>query len=252
MTCDLKSFSAYINELLEASLFQDVALNGLQVEGKSHIKRMATAVSASLNVIQKAVDIKADLLLTHHGLFLKGRDMVVTRTLRSKLKLLLQHDISLISHHLPLDAHREFGNNWAAARALGWTNLEPFGLMQGRYIGVKGRFPGVTREEFQEKLQVFYGQKAHWVNGGNEWVESAALISGGSYKSITAAAIEGVDCFITGNFDEPAWHDAKEEKINFYALGHAATEKIGVQMLGEHLHQKFGVAHTFIDEENPF
>lgn len=247
MGCDLKSFCAYCDELLQPSLFQDMAVNGLQVEGKREIKRICTAVSASVHVIEQAVKMQADLLLTHHGLFLKGRDAVVRRALRDKLKLLLQNDMSLVSYHLPLDGHELFGNNWPAARALGWTNLESFSG-----VGVKGRVPSMPRADFQKTLEKLYGQKAQVVEGGKEIISRVALISGGAYKWIDAAVDAGVDCFVTGNVDEPAWHMAKEGKINFYALGHAATEKIGVQLLGEHLSERFGVEHVFVDEENPF
>jgi len=252
MECDLKNICAFLKDFLQIDLFQDMAYNGLQVEGKKQVVNIATAVSASLSVIKKAVDLKVDLLLVHHGLILKGKEAPITLAMKEKLKLLLHHEINLLAYHLPVDAHQECGNNWAAAAALGWQNLQPFGTFLGKQIGVKGEFLRMSREQFREQLEDFYGHPAHLAPGGHEEVSSAALVSGGSYKLIHEAADNGVDCFVTGNFDEPVWHDAVERKINFFALGHAATEKIGIRLLGEKLHREFHLTHTFIDEHNPF
>jgi dinuclear metal center YbgI/SA1388 family protein len=254
MGCNLKNFSSYLNELLQAGEFEDVAVNGIQVEGKAKISRMAVAVSASLDVIKQACSKKVDLLLVHHGLFFKekGKELPIAGTLKEKLKLLLTHNISLVAYHLPLDAHVQFGNNWGAARALGFKNLAPFGIYQGKAIGVKGAFKACPRAEFQKKLEKFYGQKAHTALGGKEIISSCALVSGGAHKLVYEAALAGVDAYVTGSFDEPIWHAAFEEKINFFALGHAATEKIGVKLLGAHLEDHFDLDVIFIDEPNPF
>lgn len=252
MPCQLKTFSHYIDSLLEPAAFQDVAINGIQVQGKKTIRHLATAVTASLNSIRKAVEIGADCLLVHHGLFLKGKDVVIAASLKNCLALLLAYDITLIAHHLPLDAHRELGNNWAAAKLLGWTELEPFGHHLGMVIGVKGIVPSKSRATFQKELEYFYGQKAQCVLSGPKVIKSAALISGGAHKWITEAVDNEVDCFVTGTTDEPIWHIAHQDKINFFALGHYATEQIGVQLLGNYLAEEFSLQHTFIREMNPF
>ena len=253
MDCNLKNFTSYLHELLQVDTFKsDKALNGIQVEGKEKISSIATAVSSSLHVIKKAVELKSDLLLVHHGLLWKGTELAIEGTVKEKLKLLLQNDMSLFGYHLPLDAHTEFGNNWAAAKALGWTHLEPFGTSDYPAIGVKASFSACTRREFQKTLEKFYGQKAHEAPGGKDVVSSCVIVSGAAHKLIYDAVKSGVDCFVTGSFDEPIWHAAFEEHINFFAFGHAATEKIGVKLIGAHLEEKFHVKHTFIDEINPF
>ena len=135
---------------------------------------------------------------------------------------------------------------------LGWESLEPFGLYKGIPIGVKGVFAPQNLESFVKKLEHYYGHSAYLAPGGNSLVKSAALISGGAYRSLGEASAAGVDCFITGNFDEPAWHQALEEKINFLALGHSHTEKIGPKSLVKYIREKFSLPCTFIDIENPF
>lgn len=247
----LQELCRYLNDLMQTSLFADYCVNGMQIEGKQQIKRIATGVTASLETVQAAAKLHADVLLVHHGMFWNRDTHVIAGTKRHKIDLLFKHDISLLAYHLPLDAHREFGNNWKAARDMGWTDLEPF-IVGGLSIGVKGIFPKVERERFMQKLEEYYKHPAASALGGKEKVSSAALVSGGAYKYITDAVAAGVDCFITGNFDEPVWHQAFEEKINFFAMGHSATERIGPRALGEHLQQKFGLEHHFIDSENPF
>jgi dinuclear metal center YbgI/SA1388 family protein len=247
------AFCQYLRDFLQVKLFtNDFCPNGLQVEGKEEISTFVTAVSASLSTIEAAVDAGADALVVHHGLFWKGDDPSIRGSKKRKLQLLLDHEISLYGFHLPLDAHPEVGNNWKAARDLGWANLSPFGEANGTMIGVKGYFPEVSIQNFVSHLEGYYEHNAHVALGGKNTIRSAALISGGGHKSILQAVKEGVDCFITGSFDEPIWHIAHEEGIHFIALGHAATEKIGPQALGDHLGHRFGIPHTFLDLPNPF
>lgn len=252
MHCLLKSFSHYIDQLLSVSSFADGCINGIQVEGKSSIAHVATSVSATLKSIQKAKRIGADVLIVHHGLFLKGKDLVIQDSMREKLKILLEENITLLTYHLPLDAHMELGNNWPAAKLLDFFDLEPFGLFGGKYIGVKGRCAPTTAALLKKKLEHFYGRKADVALFGPKNIETFALVSGSGHKLLMDAVHDEVDCLITGTSDEPVWFQAREEKIHFYALGHSATEKLGVQLLGEHLAEEFELKHTFIDDDNQF
>lgn len=242
----------YVDEFLEVAKFQDVCLNGIQVEGKHKIQKIFTAVTASLFVIEQAKKLHADALFVHHGLFIKGMNLLLQGTLRKKIAILLENGINLFGYHLPLDAHKEVGNNWAAARHLGMSDLEPFGYYQGNFIGVKGDLPKLSRKTVLQRCQKLYGKPSGMVLGGKERVHSCALISGHAHKSIQEAIEEKLDCFITGTNDEPIWHLAREEKINFFSFGHAATERIGIELLGKHLAQRFNLEVRHINEPNPF
>jgi len=248
----LQDLSLYLNDLLQVNRLNDFCINGLQVEGKTPITKVATAVSASLDTIENAVKLGAQALVVHHGLFWNQDSHALVGVKLKKIKLLLDHGISLFGYHLPLDMHQEVGNNWKAARDLGWKDLEPFGEFNGIKIGVKGTFSSRPRETFVAELEQYYGSRCHLAPGGKDSVQSAALISGGAYKSLSEAVANGVDCFITGNFDEPAWNVAFEEKINFLALGHTATEKVGPKALASAIGQHFGIECQFIDTANPF
>lgn len=242
----------YLNTYLHVPLIEDYCPNGIQVEGRGEIKKIGTAVSANLRTLEKAAEEGVQALIVHHGLFWNRDPYPIVGTKRAKIELLLKEGISLFAYHLPLDAHQEVGNNWQAARALGWENLEPFGPYNGTIIGVKGTFRSRPIKTFVEEVEAYYAHPATLALGGKERVSSAALISGGAYKELVAAARAGVECYITGNFDEPAWGIAFEEKINFLALGHTATEKIGPKALAQHIQEKFSVPCSFIEEENPF
>lgn len=249
---NLLDLSNQLNEFLQISLFSDACPNGIQVEGDEKVMTAATAVSCSMHVIKEAVSRDVNLLIVHHGIFWNRDNPIISGVKKEKLKLLLSSGISLAAYHLPLDAHREVGNNWKAAFDLGWSDLEPFFAVNGQFIGVKGSFKPVGVDEFQSSLEKYYGQKATVALGGKKIVQSAALISGGAYKQIGDAAKNGLDCFITGNFDEPAWHDAHEYGINFFSLGHASTEKVGVRALADYLTSVHRLKTSFIDEFNPF
>jgi dinuclear metal center YbgI/SA1388 family protein len=248
----LNELCADLDLLLPSKGIVDYCPNGLQVEGKQSILRLATAVSASLETIEAAIRQGIDALIVHHGIFWKGDSYVIRGVKKEKLNLLMQHGISLIAYHLPLDLHQSLGNNWKAAMDLGWGELQPFGFMNGVAIGVKGIIPSESREQVKSKLERYYGHSAACAFGGKERIESLALISGGSYRSLIDAASEGVDAFITGNFDEPVWHQAFEEKVNFFALGHSATERVGPIALGKYLEKQYSIPCDFLDINNPF
>jgi dinuclear metal center YbgI/SA1388 family protein len=248
----LKELCRYLNDFLPSHDVSDYCLNGLQIEGKSHINQLATAVSASLETIEAAVEHHVDVLIVHHGLFWQRDSYAIQGVKRKKIALLLDQGISLLAYHLPLDMHPQVGNNWKAAQDLGWADIQPFAYMDKVPIGVKGKFAPCTREEFKQRLEQYYQHPAVCAWGGAAHIQSAALVSGGAYKSLLEAAQEGVDAFITGNYDEPAWYQAQEEGINFLALGHAATERVGPLALAKHLEQMFHLPCRFLDIKNPF
>lgn len=243
----LSDFVEYLNRYLNRSLFEDFCPNGLQIEGKRRIEKAATAVSVTLETLERAADEGVDALVVHHGLFWNRDPYPLIGVKAKKIKLLLEKEISLLAYHLPLDAHPEIGNNWKAAKEMGWKELEPFGT-----IGVKGSFSEKPVGELVAQLESYYNHPAIQALGGKKMVQTAALISGGAYKELAAAAKEGVDCYITGNFDEPAWGVAFEEKIHFLALGHAATERIGPKALADHIQSQLKIKCQFLDIPNPF
>jgi dinuclear metal center YbgI/SA1388 family protein len=248
----LKELRQHLQRLYPENGIADYAPNGLQVEGKQEVLRVATAVTSSLSTIRAAADLHADALIVHHGLFWQKDSYIIEGAKQLKLSLLLKHGISLFGYHLPMDLHPDIGNNWKAAKEMGWKDCSPFGWMNGVPIGVKGRLESCTPQQFRQRLEEYYQHPAACALGGPGQVKTAALISGGAHKSLLEASREGIDAFVTGSFDEPAWHQAFEEGVHFYALGHSATERVGPRALAAHLQQALQVPCDFIDTENPF
>lgn len=248
----LHTLCQYLERVLPSNGVVDYGPNGLQVEGKDSIKKMATAVTASLATIEAAVEMGVDALIVHHGLFWNKESMVITESKKKKLVLLLQHNISLFAYHLPLDMHPQVGNNWKAAQEMGWTNLQPFCMISGGPIGVKGELSSIARDDFKAELEKYYQHEAVCALGGKKHIKTVALVSGGAHRNIANAIQEGVDAYVTGSFDEPTWHQALEGEINFFALGHSATERVGPKALAQLIETELSVPCAFIDTKNPF
>lgn len=226
----------------------EFGLNGLQVEGRKEVRNIATAVTASYEIIRRAQQEQIDALIVHHGLFWKGELNPVIGSRYRRLQALVQSGINLFAYHLPMDAHREIGNNWLAAKELGWSELMPF-----RDVGVIGKRKESSLADFVTELELYYGQPSRVAYGNSSNpVQSVALISGGAHRELEAAARAGCDAFVTGSADEPVWHLAKEEGIHFIAMGHAATERIGPRALATWLRERLPLPVVFFDEDNPF
>jgi dinuclear metal center YbgI/SA1388 family protein len=247
-----RELESYLAEYLAVSRFNDSSLNGLQVEGRPEVRRIAVAVSACSEVFRKAAAGGADALIVHHGLFWKEEwPKPVAGVLRERLKVLLDAECSLFAYHLPLDAHPGVGNNAVAARALGLTDLDPFADYHGALIGWRGRFlKPIRREAFVEKLEAYYGHHAHVVPAGPERVVTAGIVSGGAAREAEAAVALGLDAYVTGERGAPATYLCREAGVTFAALGHYATERVGVRALAAHLEEKFRLETVFIEVEN--
>ncbi|HRN18162.1 MAG TPA: Nif3-like dinuclear metal center hexameric protein [Trueperaceae bacterium] len=239
---------AWLDEYLDTSGFAaaDASLNGLQVEGSSKVTKVALAVDAAMNTFEQAATKGADMLIVHHGLFW-GRPEAITGMHRARVKFLLDHDINLYASHLPLDAHREVGNNWGLARELEMQELQPFGLHRGLAIGVKGEFaePKSLRA-LAEEIEAKLGEQVLVHAGGPDPVASLGIVSGGAAWDLVAAAEEGLDAFLTGEPRHEVFYHAFERGINGMFGGHYMTETVGVNLLGRQLKERFGLEVEFI------
>lgn len=242
-----RDLEAYIAELLAVAKFNDYAPNGLQIEGNKQISRIATAVSASLEVIQQAKDFNADALLVHHGYFWKGESAVICGLKKNRIASLINQDINLYAYHLPLDDFPLWGNNASIAHRLGLTVAGKVDLV---WCGALTN--PMTYAQLLTNLRDVYGQQVQGIMAHQSPIKHVAWCSGAAYDYFEKIIEQGIDAFITGEFSERTYHLAKESKINFFAAGHHATEKDGINLLGKHLADKFNLQHLFIDEDNPF
>ena len=242
----------YSDTLLNSAAFQDYCPNGLQVEGRSEVRRLVSGVTASQALVDAAGLQGADVLLVHHGYFWKGEDARIVGMKRRRLAGLLAANMSLLAYHLPLDAHPEFGNNAQLARVLGFPIDGWFGDGRGPALACHGTLSAaVPAAECLERIARQLGRVPQFVSGGAHPIRRIGWCTGAAQSYIEAAAALGLDAFISGEISEPTVHVARECGVHYFAAGHHATERYGVRALGEHLAQRFGVEHTFLDLDSP-
>ncbi|MFI0399730.1 MAG: Nif3-like dinuclear metal center hexameric protein [Thiolinea sp.] len=239
----------YLNGLLNVSKFKDYAPNGLQVEGRQEIHKIVTGVTACQALLEVAVEQGADAILVHHGYFWRGDNPVVRGMHQRRLATLLKNELNLFAYHLPLDAHPELGNNVQLAKRLGLT-VESVLNEQG--VGNIGSLAEpMSLVDFGEKLEQILKRKPLLVSGGTHKIQRIAWCTGGAQGYIQEALAFGVDAYLSGEISEHTTHSARENNLHYIAAGHHATERYGVQALGEHLAAQFAVECRFVEIDNP-
>lgn len=249
------SLLQYLNKLLMPELFDDYGPNGLQVEGKCDIKRVAFAVSATRDSIDKALAWRADALIVHHGIFWRHQGArPVTGPWGERVKQCVKNDLNLIAYHLPLDAHPEVGNAVALGKEIGLSTLEPFGLYKKQPLGAKGTFSTpLTAQDLKHKLQKVLNHNIILATPDeNKPVKTMGIITGGANNEWTHAMNDKLDAYLTGEISEYNWHDCIEAGLHFFAGGHHATEKFGIQSLMQKMKKDLPLLEVqFFDSENP-
>lgn len=239
-----------LQQWLEPGRFKDYGPNGLQVEGREDVRHLVCGVTASLALIEAAIAARADMILVHHGLFWRGQDGCVTGWMKARLERLLAHQINLYAYHLPLDAHAELGNNAQWGRRQGWQADARFGDQE---LGFLGDLPPAQQSLAALVAQLVQsgGRAVTAIAGDGRPLRRVAWCSGGAQGYFEAAIAAGADVFVTGEISEPQAHYAAETGVAFIAAGHHASERYGVQALGEKLAAELGMSQQFIDIPNP-
>ena len=241
----------YLSKYLKTDEFTDYCPNGLQVEGKSNIKKIITAVSASIELFNKAIEQNADAILVHHGIIWNYERPVYKGSYRERVKTLLDNNINLFAFHLPLDAHPIVGNNAQLAKFLGLKSVKPFGDHKGQIIGFKGKINKITKEKFFKLIEGIVKRELLVFPYGPIYIQNVGVVSGGAQKEFSQAITENLDAYITGEVSEHIMYLSQEEKVHYISAGHYATEQFGVKALGNHLKFKFKIDVEFIDIPNP-
>jgi len=245
----LNELRDYNASLLQTGSFKDYCPNGLQVEGRAEVRRIATGVTASQFVLDAAIAWGADAILVHHGYFWRNEDATITGIRKRRIAELLRNDVSLLAYHLPLDAHPELGNNAQLGKLLELATQCRFGEQDMACFGelaspqALAQFAAWIGGRLQRVPQV--------IGDGAKSIRRVAWCSGSAQGYFEAAIALGADAFVTGEISEQSFHLAQESGVAFIAAGHHATERPGIQALGEHLAARFGLEHRFFDQDNP-
>jgi len=252
MSVPLSLLVAEANRLLQPENFQDYCPNGLQVEGRQTVSKLVSGVTASLALIDAAIEREADAILVHHGYFWRGEDPCISGMKGQRIRRLLQADISLLAYHLPLDAHPTLGNNAQLAERLGLLvegGLQPEATFP---IGNYGRCARtLSAAEFAGQVEQSLGRKVLLEAVGDRPIERVAWCTGGAQGYLAQAAALGVDCYLTGEVSEQTIHEARELGLHFIAAGHHATERYGAPAVAGQLAADLGIEHEFVDIDNP-
>ena len=239
----------HLEELLQVSNFEDYCPNGLQVEGRPTVARLTVAVTASLAVVEAARAADSDALLVHHGYFWKGEDPRIVGPKRARLAGLLGAGINLLAYHLPLDRHPELGNNARLGAVLGLPVTGtggPTGLIAWADLDASR-----DADWLAGLLAARLDREPLLVGDLARPIRRLAWCTGGAQDYLAAAVALGADAFVSGEISERTTHEARERGVIYAAAGHHATERFGVQALGEHLRGTFGLDVRFVDDPNP-
>ena len=244
------------NTLLQPERFRDYGPNGLQVEGAAQITKIVSGVTASRALIEAAIAVGADAIFVHHGLFWRGQDGCVTGWMKQRLALLLAANVNLFAYHLPLDAHPELGNNAQLGLKLGMTATDSpagrFGEQGLGFLGVRsdgGSFDSAPA--LAKHIENVLKRPVALVSNESTAISRIAWCTGGAQSYFEAAIAAGAQAFITGEISEPQAHYARECGVAYLACGHHATERYGAPAVAAHVAKQFGLAHEFIDIDNP-
>jgi len=242
----INDLSDYLNQLLQPERFSDYCPNGLQVEGKHEINKIVTGVTASMAFLQAAMQANADAVLVHHGYFWRGEALPITGIKKQRIHFLLQNEINLFVFHLPLDMHPELGNNVMLAKQLGlevtkWAEM----------LALAELNQPQTLKSIAELVEKELGRKPQVIGDLTSSVKCIALCTGAAQGYIEQAHAANADVYLSGEISEQTVHVARETGMSYISAGHHATERYGIQALGEHLANKFGIKHEFIDIDNP-
>ncbi|HBI22097.1 MAG TPA: Nif3-like dinuclear metal center hexameric protein [Legionella sp.] len=246
------ALTTYLHDHLACDRYTDYAPNGLQVEGRIDIKRICTAVTASYDVIIEAIAWHADALLVHHGYFWRGEEAVITGMKRRRIGQLLTHDLNLYAYHLPLDCHADLGNNACLGQLFALQNIQahPVGHTPALLWSGQLAHP-MSACAFSDDLSKKLQREPLCISGTEKPIQRVAWCSGGAQDYIVDAHRLGVDAYISGEISERTYYQAQELGLHYFACGHHATERLGIQALGKHLLERFDVQHRFIDSNNP-
>ncbi|MBM3326782.1 MAG: Nif3-like dinuclear metal center hexameric protein [Calditrichaeota bacterium] len=252
---ELNELTAYLADFLNITAYEDYCPNGVQIEGRSQVKRLVTGVSASERLFTGAVKRNADAVLVHHGLFWKNTPQPLTLTgiIRTRVKILLARDINLLGYHLPLDGHPTLGNNVLIAKALGLQDVRQVAIegLKTPLMAVGTLKHTVPFEAFNRWANEIIGASNPTLQLGRTQIQNVAVISGAGSGHWRDAAEAGADVLVTGEAREDVVRAAEEVGLNLCACGHYNTEKWGVRALGEHLAAAFGLEAEFVDIPNP-
>lgn len=253
MAISLNVFAQFLDRTLDCDAFRDVSNNGLQIESAGRVSRVVAGVDASLRLFEEAVRQGADAVICHHGLSWGDSLKRITGLNHRLVSFALSHGLAVYAAHLPLDAHRRYGNNAQLCKALGLTRLKPAFIYHGNTIGFVGETPAnLPLSAFCERVRKAVSPNIHVLSFGARQIRRVGVVSGGAGDMVDQAADLGVDVFLTGEATLQGYNLAENLRQNVVFAGHYATETFGVRALAALVSTRLKIPSSFVDFQIPF
>lgn len=242
----------FCDDYLNIHNFKDFknAYNGLEFENSGTISKIGSAVDCNLLTIEQAIKEGIDFLIVHHGMFW-GPTAPITNILHQKYKLLCDNNIAVYSSHLPLDCHKDIGNNISVAKALD-LKLEKYVMLDPEFeFHAPVCSSNFSIKELSDRINtLFLGTK--FIQFGPKEPGQILICTGSIGHSIRELSKLGIGTLITGEIQQHMFGFAYENRLNVFVCGHYATETFGVQNLSNILAEKFSLPSTFLPENCEF
>jgi dinuclear metal center YbgI/SA1388 family protein len=249
----LSVIAAHLDQLLRTREIPDypAALNGVQLENRGEIVKVAAAVDFSRRVVEQTVAAGANLLLVHHGMFWGGLRPIIGQ-LYDRVAPLVRHDIAVYASHLPLDAHPELGNNVLLARELGLEPSSGFARYQTIDVGVQGVAEVSTYTLVERARAVARRHRGDVIatplpNSHTTRRWAICTGAGADTNTIREALDARIDTLIVGEGPHHTAVEAADVGLAIIYVGHYATETFGVRALAEHLEDRFALPWEFLE-----
>jgi dinuclear metal center YbgI/SA1388 family protein len=246
---------SFLKNKMNPHLYDDYCPNGLQIEGREHLKKIVFALSATKESVQYATSKNACALIVHHGVFWKFHGTkTITGPFYHRVAPLIKNDTNLIAYHFPLDSHLEFGNAVTIAKHLQLVDIEPFGEYKKCFTGVKGNFKEpILPRDLKTLLQNFLNHQVIYSTPDEDIpLKNIGIITGGANSEWKEALRSNVDAYLTGEMSEHDWHESKESGISMFAGGHHATERPGINALMQTIKKEFPELEVeYFESNNP-
>jgi dinuclear metal center YbgI/SA1388 family protein len=249
----LSLIADHLDQLLRTREIPDYpqALNGVQLENRGEIVKVAAAVDFSRHIVEQTIAAEANLLLVHHGMFWGGL-RPISGQFYDRIAPLVQHDVAVYASHLPLDAHPELGNNVLLARELGLEPSGGFARYQTIDVGVQGVAAVATSLLIERARAIAQRHKGSVIASPipqSRVTERWGICTGAGADASTLreALSAGIDTLIVGEGPHYTAVEAADAGLAIIYVGHYATETFGVRALAEHLANRFGLAWAFLE-----
>ena len=221
------------------------------------VKKILVALDPFATVIDQAIEIGADLIVTHHPLIFGEALKAVnenTETGRCLLTL-IENGIAAINAHTNLD-QAPGGVNDVLARKLALVNVEvlnpcgttesgePWGLIR------MGEVPEQPLDAFLNRVKTLLGcEGLRYVNGGKP-VRKVCVGGGSCAGAIHEVAAAGCDTLVTADVKYNQFRTAFELGINLIDAGHFHTENPTMPIVAEKLRKAFPEVEVVFSEKH--